>query len=111
MTMNERLRHARFAAGYTTAAAAIRAYGWKVSTYMAHENGQNEFDTENAAIYAKAYKTSAEWLLLGVNMPITHESIDAQLAHFPEHVSRKLREKFTDMIEAVKIVGATGKDN
>jgi hypothetical protein len=40
-TLNERLRRARQKAGYNTATQAIDFFGWKSSTYRAHENGQN----------------------------------------------------------------------
>jgi SOS-response transcriptional repressor LexA len=40
-------------------------HGWGVSTYAAHENGQNEFDPERAAMYGKAFKVSPGWLLTG----------------------------------------------
>lgn len=39
--------------------------GWKVSTYAAHENGQNEFDPATAREYAKAFGFEPLWLLLG----------------------------------------------
>jgi phage repressor protein C with HTH and peptisase S24 domain len=65
-TMGERLREARRAAGFTSARSAAIKHGWGVSTYAAHENGQNEFDAETAEKYARAFKkTSAAWLLTG----------------------------------------------
>lgn len=35
------------------------------TTYMAHENGQNDYGPEEAARYAKVYRKSAGWLLTG----------------------------------------------
>ncbi len=63
--MHGRLRHARLQAGYTTARAAIARFGWIASTYRAHENGQNNFRPADAYIYARAYKVSPTWLLVG----------------------------------------------
>ena len=65
MTMNERLRHARIAAGFATATDAIEYCGWKGSTYRAHENGQNNFKVDDADRYGKAYGVSIAWLLIG----------------------------------------------
>lgn len=63
--MHSRLRKARLNAGYPTATAAIKACGWRNSTYRAHENGQNNFSVEDAEVYASAYGVTAAWLLLG----------------------------------------------
>lgn len=63
--MADRLRQSRQAAGLTSARAAAMRHGWTISTYAAHENGQNDFDEKAAAKYARAYKVSAGWLLTG----------------------------------------------
>lgn len=63
--MHERLRWAREQAGFPSARAAAMKFTWQVSTYAAHENGQNRFDGEAAKKYGKAYKVSAGWLLTG----------------------------------------------
>lgn len=102
-TMSERLREARQASGFGSASSAAKAHGWGVSTYIAHENGQNEYGPERAEIYAKAFKTSAEWLLFGKEAPGT--GIDAQLRTLPPDEAKRLVEKFTAMIEGAKIVG------
>ena len=65
MTMNERLRQARIAAGFATATDAIEYCGWKGSTYRAHENGQNNFKVDDADRYGKAYGVSIALLLIG----------------------------------------------
>ncbi|HVI30435.1 XRE family transcriptional regulator [Hansschlegelia sp.] len=64
-----RLIHARELAGFSTAAEAIKRFGWRQSTYMAHENGQNGIRPEPATKYAKAYRVSAAWLLTGEGKP------------------------------------------
>lgn len=68
-TMGERLRWARELAGITAARQAAIRHGWKISTYSAHENGQNDFDEEDARAYAAAFKVSAGWLLTGEGSP------------------------------------------
>lgn len=67
--MHDRLRRARLLAGFDTARAAIERFGWKASTYRAHENGQNKFRASDAGAYARAYKTSSAWLLFGEQGP------------------------------------------
>lgn len=101
--MSDRLRQARLAAGHKSASGAAKTFGWGVSTYIAHENGQNEYDTERAEVYAKAFKTTPEWLLLGKESPVA--SIDSQLKSLPPDEARRLIDRFTAMIEGVKIVG------
>lgn len=65
MTMAHRLRHAREAAGYITATAAIEYFNWPEKTYCAHENGQHKYTPTIAELYARAFGVSATWLLLG----------------------------------------------
>jgi phage repressor protein C with HTH and peptisase S24 domain len=63
--MSERLKSARISAGFSSARSAAVKFGWTPSTYAAHENGQNDFDPDRAAIYGKAFKVSPGWLLTG----------------------------------------------
>ncbi len=63
--MQDRLKSARGKAGFKSARAAALRFSWSVSTYSAHENGQNRFDPEAARAYAKAFGVSASWLLTG----------------------------------------------
>lgn len=65
----ERLKWARIAAGYDTAAKAAKAANVKETTYRAHENTQNGLKPDLAAKYARLYRTSAEWLLYGKGNP------------------------------------------
>jgi phage repressor protein C with HTH and peptisase S24 domain len=60
-----RLRVARERAGFKSAADAVERFGWKQSTYLAHENGQNGIRPDKAAAYADAYRVSVGWLLSG----------------------------------------------
>jgi hypothetical protein len=63
--MGQRLRQARIRAGFDSGRSAALRFKWRTSTYAAHENGQNNFDPEQAAIYGKAFKVSPSWLLTG----------------------------------------------
>lgn len=60
----ERLREAREAAGYLTAADAARALGVKPPTYTHHENGTAGLSRAGAR-YAVFFRVSLDWLLTG----------------------------------------------
>lgn len=64
---NARLRKARMQAGYSSAADAARALDVTYSTYAAHErvSASTSFRPDEAAIYARKFKVSLEWLLTG----------------------------------------------
>lgn len=64
-TYGERLRFVRKRADYDTASDAARAYGWKISTYVSHENGIRVPKRNTSATYARAFRVSAAWLLTG----------------------------------------------
>lgn len=64
-TMGSRLRQARIRAGLPSARQAAERHGWTISTYSAHENGQNDFDEVAARNYGRAFRVSAGWLLTG----------------------------------------------
>lgn len=99
----QRLRDARIAAGFGSARSAALSFGWGISTYTAHENGQNEFDADRAREYAKAFKTKPEWLLLGTTTDAGAPGIDAQLRELPPEMSKRLIERFNSIIEGVKL--------
>lgn len=61
----ERLKWARTKAGYETASDAARSRGWKVSTYLGHENGDRVPSRETAKRYARAFKVGWVWILEG----------------------------------------------
>jgi len=77
--MSERLRQARVKAGFTSAAKASDAMGLKASTYRAHENGQNEFDKDEARFYARRLGCDFFWLLTGVPQRDLSESEKATI--------------------------------
>lgn len=51
----KRLRDARIAAGFASAAAAARAFGWGEALYRHHENGTRPYGAKHAASYAQAF--------------------------------------------------------
>ncbi|MQW89895.1 helix-turn-helix transcriptional regulator [Sinorhizobium saheli] len=61
----ERLRQARINAGYRFASDAANALGIVASTYRAHENGQNEYEIDEAGIYGRKFNVDPYWLLTG----------------------------------------------
>lgn len=75
----ERLKKARLAAGYKSAAEAARALGMKLETYHKHENGMNGLG-RNAIKYARFFKVSLDWLLRGEGMPDLSEKTPATAA-------------------------------
>lgn len=65
----DRLRLARVGAGFISAAAAIRRFGWVKSTTYCHENGLRGLTRHEAKKYARAYSVSIDWLLTGEGTP------------------------------------------
>ena len=61
---HQRLRWARQQHGkYATPTDAARAFGWTVSTYLGHENGDRVPSRQAAKRYGKAYGYRWEWIL------------------------------------------------
>jgi phage repressor protein C with HTH and peptisase S24 domain len=87
----QRLRHAREAAGFKSASDAVERFGWRPSTYMAHENGQNGIRTEPALIYARAFGVEPGWLLTGVGLGPTKNSSAKPQQKNPQAATRETR--------------------
>lgn len=87
--MHERLKAARLAAGFYSATEAINKHGWRGSTYRAHENGQNQYDTVTARAYAAAFNTTASWLLTGEE-PLEAASGASTLSHKKIYVKGRI---------------------
>ena len=85
MDGNELLKRARLQAGYASAAAAARAFGWKVGTYGGHENGHRSITPEAAYRYAKAFGVPPASLLrradddLSADMPAIDLAVERNL--------------------------------
>jgi transcriptional regulator with XRE-family HTH domain len=70
-TPGERLIWARLnRSPHLKATEAATAYGWTVSTYLGHENGDRNPSRAAAEKYAARYKVRWEWLLTGKGPPI-----------------------------------------
>lgn len=74
-SVHDRLKAARIRAGFSTPTDAARAFGWKVPTYLGHENGDRKPKRDRAEKYARAFRTTVAWLLDGtapntLNKPI-----------------------------------------
>jgi SOS-response transcriptional repressor LexA len=61
----DRLKALREARRYRTATDAAHAYGWPVSTYVAKENGRRGVTRSDAERFAKAYRSTPEYILFG----------------------------------------------
>jgi transcriptional regulator with XRE-family HTH domain len=64
-----RLKQARIDAGFSSASAAAREFGWKICCYLPHENGAGHIGEQAAAKYAIAFKTDSGRLLWGWPSP------------------------------------------
>ncbi|MBB4287525.1 S24 family peptidase [Roseospira goensis] len=64
-TPADRLRQARKAAGFATAADAAARFGWNVNTYKSHENGQRGLRPEAAERYGVHFQVAPAWLQFG----------------------------------------------
>lgn len=61
----ERLKAARKKAGFRSAAAACKQFGWVPSTYRGHEAGVREISKSGGLEYSRAFGVSMSWLLTG----------------------------------------------
>lgn len=64
-TTGERLREARIAAGYRSAAAAARALNEHPQNVVDHEADRRGLSPEKAANYARLYKVNVSYILFG----------------------------------------------
>jgi DNA-binding XRE family transcriptional regulator len=84
-----RLKRARIKAGYKTAKAAAERFGWVLSTYRSHENGQTPIPVPFATRYARAFRVTPDWLLF--NNERNAVSIDRLLEGKPARIKRIAR--------------------
>lgn len=80
---HERLKWARLNAGYPTATAASDSLGMKKDTYSAYErepgkSKSTNLDHQAAIRFAKKFKVSWEWLLIGQGTPFSGPVNEAQ---------------------------------
>lgn len=72
-TPGDRLKQLRIKR-YQTAKDAARAFGWNEFTYAAHESGLRGLKLEVARKYAKAFHSSAGYILTGAGADAPHSS-------------------------------------
>lgn len=72
-----RLRSARIAAGFPSAASAAEFLGERAPTYSGHENGSRGIPPEKARKYARAFRVTPEWILFGRGGPSASTGSDA----------------------------------
>ena len=77
-TPADRLRAARIARGYETAAEAARVFGWPEVTYTSHENGTRGLRPSVARKYALAFGIAASELL-GLTKATQHFDADQKI--------------------------------
>lgn len=65
MELHERLVAARRHAGFENATKAADALGVAYPTYAGHENGSSGFRRDTAALYARRFGVSLDWLISG----------------------------------------------
>lgn len=65
MSIHERLRKARLAAGYSSTRAAAEAFGWSENTLRSNENGNKPYGRVAAEKYSRAFQVRLDWLLTG----------------------------------------------
>lgn len=64
-TPADRLKAARIKAGFKSATAAAKAFGWTESTYLGHENGSRGLQIDAAQRYSRAFRVSWNHLMTG----------------------------------------------
>ena len=63
----KRLMQSRISAGFRSASAAAKHFGWLLPTYGQHEAGSRTISPERARIYGDAFKIDWKWLLTGLH--------------------------------------------
>lgn len=92
-TPGERLAQARKKAGFKSAREAALHYGWKESSYRAHEKSTRTYDLEAAGKYAAAFDVDPRWLRYGENIP--GNMVDTRSPVLPNATLRREMLNFT----------------
>ncbi len=74
-TPADRLTKCRIAAGFKTQTSVAERFGWSLDTYKSHESGRREF-AKKSEEYARAFKTTPEYLMYGVKREDTVKKVD-----------------------------------
>ena len=99
----KRLRFARERHGkYATPTDAARAFGWPVSTYLGHENGDRNPSRAAARRYGRAYHVRWEWILEGEGSPdATPPPVDPELKSLWDHLTAPQRRRAIRVLRAL----------
>lgn len=89
-TIGDRLRAARVAAGFTSAADFARSIGAEDATYRHHEANRRKISIDQVEIYARALEVSVQWLLSGDEQRA--EQSAAEAARIAQALPAPLRE-------------------
>lgn len=100
-TIAHRLKFIREQRGYKTASKAAKAFGWKGSTYMGHENGDRSPRRDTVQRYAKAYRVPVGWLLSGEGTPEKAAKASINSGLDPEAVQKVLVDLASFFLRAV----------
>jgi phage repressor protein C with HTH and peptisase S24 domain len=110
-TPGNRLQNLRKAKGYKTAEEAAKAYGWNAHTYKAHEDNARGIKPKVAAVYAKTYGTSPEYILFGSvrsETPPDGESDSKNILRnqvVANHVTNMLQARNQNVTDSVPVYG------
>jgi hypothetical protein len=81
-----RLRTARLAAGFASAREAALRMGWPESSYQQHESGLRGMKSAAVDQYAKAFNTTAAWIMFGTgSAPGPFETAKPTYLHLSEN--------------------------
>lgn len=92
---------------YQTGSDAARAFGWAISTYLGHENGDRNPSLEAAKRYAAAYKVPWTWILEGGPLPASAgASTSAEVAEsFGAYIRNTRETRGISLQDFAKLVG------
>lgn len=112
---HERLRWARLHAGFTSAASAARSLGMKDDTYSAYERAPGSskstgLDHQSAIRFARKFKVSWEWLLIGTGTPFSGAKTEAQerVVTLMDTASEEDQKRIADAVELLLKTGTAG---
>jgi len=93
----DRLRQARVAAGYDSAAEAADALDMREPSYAAHENGGRAFSLQKAVEYAKFFDVNLVWLATGAGPIKGPPPIAAEHHNLLDGLPAQAREQLTNL--------------
>ncbi|MDO6485814.1 helix-turn-helix transcriptional regulator [Shimia thalassica] len=123
MTIPNRLKEARIAAGFRSAREAADSFGWTGSTYAAHENGTRGIKPSDIEKYARAFRsdpcliafgqTTTKSTIAGVPESVLREVIRFVMSHDGAKSASKddIADLIVDLCHYVRKSGEAGLEN